>query len=471
MSVKIFRLPADVGAANVQVFGPDGEPVSIPVLATAGDAIPFDVRQPGVFHVRVDPIGEDTRLLSFEIDDLSPEELSDGLALRSVGTGPALGSLEVLPEVPQRLPSFSGKAARALHDRDAVASTDEILTVSRRLRTISTVEIKPLIFSPVDRHVTVGLSYDAAPLAPGGWKPFHGPWDASVVPDGPDTALEIRRDPGSHRLTEENARLRVHVAVEKQKAMRLLVPMFMGGVRVTVRVTDADVGVVVRPLDPTLHVLMQAFDAGSEADPLVLLDRVARTGSDALDSDPWAETVFGVLARRKHPDAYPVEHAVDAAKRFPWMADVSILAGNLLLTRARPDIDLALRHLSHARRIGAPYFKVTNALLGDLLVTLAADAPDAFQRRRAATELALWRRRIPFQFAAGPYFAWLMRGGARSGRSLDARYHRTMFRGVFTMPATDTPFDLGDGWRFSVDDAGLDFLSAPDPALDGDVEQ
>lgn len=434
MSTKSFRPPRAFGAANVQIFGPDGAPLTGQELTDVNSPIRFEARDTGRFFARINPIGEESRLVSFEAGPEGPEEVSlaEPSPVPTARAASLAGAAIAPPAISTALSTFSTGFTTGL----VTALPDFTLSAEEE----EDQDEAPLgagqsLVSPIERRLAVGLSYDSAPMRFGGWRPFDGPWPLSQSRDAESWTLEVRRDANSPDLRPTNARLRLHIALEGQKILRLLLPIFEGGTAVTLRVADSDVGVSIRPLDETLHVLMQAFAAGSDADPMILLDKVARTGAGSLDEDPWALVVFGLLAQRKHPDAFTVQDALAAAGRFPWMSDASIVAANLILAQPQPDVGQALSHLVHARRIGAPYFVATNALLGDLLVTLSADAPQVADRRRAGQELAIWRRRIPFQASAGPYFAWLTRGGWRNRGFIDRRYQTVVFDGRYRCEA------------------------------------
>lgn len=453
MTAQRFSLPNSIGAANVQVFSPDGSPLMKQWLATPGDVLQFDARVDGVFQIRIAPVGEPAFLTPVEVDSSRSEDLSNALnrrqdrrspaRLRRVDLTTSRHSQKATEEPPTVRPDSPRKSASrdlASVDRSELAyfvpMEDNRVAYSRAYR-LAVPEATPAFdldirspsLKPI-RRVAVGVSLDEQPFRDGGWRPFDGPWEIFEGDQDSRWTFDIVRDLNDPPLTARNARCRVHLAVEQTRVLRLLLPLFVGGVRLTIDAQNGDVGIWVRPIDPTLHILMQALDTGSEADPLVLFDHVATTSSPGLLDDPWAAAVFGLLAHRIHPDAFTVQDAIKLADQCPWLADASIIAASLILAGEDPDVALALRHLSHARKVGAPYFTVSNEMLGDLLVILAADAKDVDDRATAQRELRLWRKRLPFQSAAGPYFAWVTRGGARNRGHIDARYVRTLYQGL-----------------------------------------
>lgn len=481
MTTQHFTLPDAVGAANVQVFSPDGAPLMEQRLATPGDRLEFDARETGVFQIRIDPVGEPAWLTPVEVDATRSGDLSEALVRASTPiSSQRLHRVPLAP--PRQLDPTANLPTVVRVERGRKSTSRDLVTVGRVSRyltdafepafgrpnrfdlSVSAPAVRPAIPSPPPiRRITVGVSIDAHPLRDGGWRPYEGPWDLAEGDDNARWTLDILRRPDDPPLSAKNARVRVHIAVEKTRVLRLLAPVFLGGVRITLEAREGDVVASVRPIDPTLHVLMQALGAGGEADPLQLLDHVATASGPAMLEDPWAVAAFGLVAQRKHVDAFTVQDAVKLADDCPWFVDASIIAANLLMAGEDPDIPQALRRLSHARKVGAPYFTVSSAILGDLLVILAADAEDAEIRAKARRELRLWRKRLPFQSAIGAYFAWVTKGGARNGGHVDARYVRPLYQGLLA-PGFGGDLDLVPeiGWE---EDYLLDFASELVPRL------
>lgn len=468
MTAQHFILPATIGAANVQVFSPDGAPLMEQRLATPGDRLEFDARESGVFQVRIDPVGEPAWLTPVEVDANRSEDLSQALVRATAPTStprlhrvPLTSRRQVDPTVnlPTAVPAERGRKS-ASRDLVSVGRASRYLTfpfeagfgrpnrfdlsVGARLLAVES----PIPPPPPIRRLTVGVSIDVRPFRDGGWRPYEGPWDIAEGDQDARWTFDILRRPDDPPLSAKNARVRVHIALERTRILRLLAPLFQGGVRVTMEAREGDVVASVRPVDPTLHVLMQALGAGAEADPLRLLDHVAQASSPAMLEDPWAAVAFGLIAHRKHADAFTVRDALKLADECPWFVDASVIAASLLLADERPNVPEALRRLSHARKVGAPYFTVSSAMLGDLLVILAADAEEADVRATARRELRLWRKRLPFQSATGAYFAWVTQGGARNGGHVDARYVRPVFQGLVA-PGVSGSLDLVPeiGWE------------------------
>ena len=459
MTAQHFTLPDAVGAANVQVFSPDGAPLMEHRLATPGDRLEFDARVNGVFHIRIDPVGEPPFLTPVEVDASRSEDLSEALVRAAPATpvsrmrrlqlptsgGPdtplQLATAERVERSRKRtaqglVPGATSGSRYSYYTQGSVFGRANWLGPSASL--VPKRPAPPSLRPAPIRRLAVGISIDQRPFRDGGWRPFEGPWDIRESDQSARWSFDILRRPEDPPLNARTARVRVHVAVEHMRVLRLLVPLFLGGVRVTLEARERDVVTSIRPIDPTLHVLMQALGADGEADPLQLLDHVARASGPAMLEDPWAAAVFGLIAHRKHADAFTADAAIKLADQCPWFVDASIIAANRILASDDPDIPQALRRLSHARKVGAPYFKVSSAMLGDLLVILAADALDPDDRVTARRELRLWRKRLPFQSSTGAYFAWVTQGGARNSGRVDARYVRPLFQGWVAPGVTDS---------------------------------
>lgn len=482
MTVQRFSLPKAIGAANVQVFSPEGAPLMEQRLATPGDVLEFEAQVDGLFQIRIDPVGEPAFLTAVEVDASRSNDLSETLTRSEGRLSPTrrrkVDLTPVLRKPVRREPvardagpvdfSIATKSAsRALVTADSEYRPISDLVAFGRPNQLGFPTYRPALdiispsLAPI-RSIAVGVSLDERPLRDGGWRPFDGPWEIFDADEDGRWTVDIVRDQHHPPLSARNARVRVHVAVERTRILRLLVPLFVGGVRLTLSAQDGDVGVVVRPIDPTLHTLMQALGAGSEADPMKLLDYVATTSSPEALEDPWATAAFGLLALRKHPGTFTVGDAMRLADGCPWFSDASIIAANLILAQNEPDVPQALHRLSHARKVGAPYFTVANEMMGDLLVILAADAKAASDRTTAQRELRLWRKRVPFQSAAGSYFAWITQSGARNRGNIDSRYARILFRGsVVRLPERNTVIIPQLDW----DDQMLLDASSPLPAV------
>jgi hypothetical protein len=476
MSTVRFRPPQEIGAANVQIFSPTGAPVANSELVTYSAPFEFEAREQGLFYARVTPVGEDAQFLTFyvgsradvsgvppgpaggvEIQDnrhptyWSYEPKNSGVDVVWVGPGQA-GRAEIQDSRHLTYWNYTPKIGSLREATTNFQWDTESAPGWRNLGRRGPGTNRP-------RRISAGLSYDSLPNKFGGWRPFTGPWPLAVFKSDNRWWFELGRS-GDEPMNEENGRLRLHISIEESRAQRLLIPVFLGGVSGTIDTSGPEIKVSLRARDENIQLLLQGLSSASGPESDALLDIAAKSRSNSVNDDPWASLAFGLLAQQRHPDAFSVSEAQLLEQEFAWIPDTSIILANLLLRGQSPDVGSALNHLEKARRVGAPYFVMTNSLHGDLLVTLAADAPLDEHRKRAASELAIWRRRIPFQMAVGPFFSWLTRKGWQSDGKLDRRYVRPLFSGTYVpdpsfAPVTNDPFD-------GMESSGLDASAAED---------
>jgi hypothetical protein len=252
-----------------------------------------------------------------------------------------------------------------------------------------------------------------------------------------DTVITFKR--GDEPVAQDGtARLRLSFAIEHTKVQRILVPLFAGGVTVRMRIADAGSGgrLSVTPTRRETHGLVQALASSSlQAAKSIWEDistgprHLASYASADVTTDPWVSVAVGLLMTRLGWLSGAQSWVEGLAQQYPWLADASVLAAHVRLAQATPDVDGALKHLQMARRIGAVYFVDANRLQGDLLVALAADAPEPKQRETAGKELNRWRDHLNNQVQVGALFSWLMTKGARTHGALDSRYSAVVDRG------------------------------------------
>jgi hypothetical protein len=123
----------------------------------------------------------------------------------------------------------------------------------------------------------------------------------------------------------------------------------------------------------------------------------------------------GFICKRYGWTEYDLGWCLRLAEKFEWIIDTLVLAGWWKSTAAGgSDYAASLDYLTKAARRGAPYFVDANATMGDLLVWMASDLPDAELRERARQELIRWRSNIQYQARAEASFAWFKAHGERN---------------------------------------------------------
>jgi hypothetical protein len=430
--------PQDAGVTRITVFAPDGRMFAAPKLVVPPTGtFEFDAPKPGTCTARLEALGAGNVLWSF------PVEGAAALTVRAPSLDPlraakphaAAGRMEA------GRPNLTGEiaAVEAEIDDDLGASASEFppamfgFGVGQNFLSGVPLEAVPAATTMESFKPASGPAYDSRPLSYGGWRPFTG--DKTVHMRHTDSGdLEIYFERGEELLpANSGARLRLSFAIEATRVQRLLVPLFAGGVTVRLRkatttyLTKDTLSIV--PSHAETHALMQALTSNSTEVATSIWEEIrlgpaylARYANADISDDPWLSVAVALLMLRLgwlDDHAYWLERL---AQEHPWVADANILAARQRLAQPSPDVDGALKHLQRAGRVGAVYFFEANRLRGDLLVSLAADAPQEEQRQLATIALARWRNNLANQFQVGAFFSWLMTHGARTHGGLDRRY-------------------------------------------------
>jgi hypothetical protein len=292
--------------------------------------------------------------------------------------------------------------------------------------------------------IAVGLSEDSLPFDPGGWRPYTG-----VAPhierEGGRTILIFERC-GQSLPPAELARLRVSAKLSGGAIYRVLIPLFQGGVRISLQRRDdgsREIDIGVSPLDVDQLALSQALGAGFGSEASVILDQfmarhdLASYISDDVPADPWT-ALLGLLVGTRFSRLAEAQRTVitDLAQRYGWITDALILQARDLISPADngslgfdESRKRALRALKRARRVGAPYYSYANSLASDILAALAsrpdddpsASAPGEFEQD-VATERGRWQAFIRWQGQAGAFFTWRTHQRFGLSTAFDPRY-------------------------------------------------
>ncbi len=458
---------------------------------------------PGAYAAVIEPLGEAPTFYSFVVDDLTDRidapalsELSGSSVSKdwleqfsgSVWSKPTEGFSTTGPQVRE----MGAASSASDDDSDGEAGFDDIddhvdlglppghANKSALVDDSGSFPGREELSAPIDaRRFSIGLSVDTRPMGYGGWRPYVGPWPTSfskardradafdhgaVLENVKSARLHIQRDhitlissKGDARgmpLPADGARLRLSVSIEGLRVERTLVPLFAGGVTVEFAL-DPSGGLLldVAPVDLEKQSLSRALSSavGSEGQG-IWSDFTRRTPvtdyiSGDIPEDPWT-TILAMLCAVRFPaieEREALQWAPKLTGQFGWIPDSHVLLARSLLIGTAPDDRVAaaaeaLRALSMARRLGAPYFAYTNTLLGDMLTALRDGAPEAEQRAQATKEMGYWSRHLPHQRAAGSSFSWVMSSGARSRGGLDERYSSILaFGSVNATALTVTP--------------------------------
>jgi hypothetical protein len=454
--------PKDAGAARISVFAPDGRMLAAPRLVLPPNGtFEFDAPKPGTYTASLESLGAGHALWSFPVEGsevLTVQAPPLGLARagRPGAADASIGLGESDPVGPGEIATVDIGA-----DYEREASPDGFRThtfglgIQRDvLSAMVTASPTSLSLSPAPGPAySLGLSYDSRPLSHGGWRPFMA--DKMVRMRHTDLGdVEVNFDRGDELLPPNSgARLRLSFAIEATRVQRILVPLFAGGVTARLRTATtpylSNDKLSIVPSRPETHALLQALTSNSTEVATGIWKEIglgpahlARYASADVNDDPWVSVAVGLLMLRLgrlRDNDYWID---GLAQRHPWVADASILAAHQRLAQTPPDVDGALKYLQQARRVGAVYFFEANRQQGDLLVALAADAPQNAHRQLAAAELRRWRTNLANQVQVGAFFSWLMTHGARTRGGLDQRYSAIVDSGRLMAQGGERPSPL-----------------------------
>ena len=226
-------------------------------------------------------------------------------------------------------------------------------------------------------------------------------------------------------------RVRLSVAIENVRVERLLLPMYRGGVQITIapsHLSANDVELEVLPNDPRLRALVRSLITGTREEAKAVRPLV-RTAEDMLNADtvvdPW-EAILSVLLSIRFPDYMPPLTAALAdglVALAPWAYDSYVIQARQKLYSAttedqRDDAAAeALEMLRKAQARGSPYFSYVNQLFSEMIEWLygyfdgkPSGQKQSGQLRKSAVKIRdRWFREQPLQSKAGACFSWLAR--------------------------------------------------------------
>ncbi|WP_372784650.1 pYEATS domain-containing protein [Phenylobacterium sp.] len=454
----LLRAPPDIAAANLRLIHPDGRIENLFATPTQNN---FVIQgDPGGYTAIIEPLGQGPVSFGFDAPggqtvEIQTPRLSELRAgdLRTTGFSPSAAEAPV----GRTVAAPAGPSSATLGALSSTSQHDDLAGLLRE--------------SSKARPITIGLSQDTRPRTAGGWRPYRGPAPDVLVADG---AVEVMLQPTQILpAPDKGARLRMSVAIAEARVERFLVPLFAGGVRIVFSasaLTTVDVTMRVIPIESGRRALCQALAVGyaDEARDIVggFFGDVSRAPLDSRN-DPWTAIVTALLAVRFPELSIPTTDSwcAFAKESASWIADAHILAAREWLDRGRrsegPERERAAAQaidaLAEARRVGAPYFALSNTLMGDMLTSLASGAPGADNRERAAVEAKRWRRDITFRRSIGATFSWTMARRNAPGQKdrslysptrggLQAAYSKVLFRGAVDLdqirpksPATPQP--------------------------------
>ena len=287
----------------------------------------------------------------------------------------------------------------------------------------------------------LGLSVDNRPGKRGGWTAPANPALSKTSADGGGESWAIEQ-PENWR---DRPKWRLTVSVEGRAAIRMPLPLFSGGLILTMKLTTSnlgpDIGFSISPRDGRIASLIGAIqeDRSQERDAILdwASDITGVTAQDVLmtkSEDPWAAAVAAlVLLRRPSPESR--QWTLNLADRFPWLPDAHVAAARvtLQLDDLSPEEREArcLASLRSGRIAGAPYFTATNDVATELLNALAFGARDKSLGTAAKRERNIWAKRSLRGLRMGPFLSWEDDDPTLDRGSLDDRWYYPVAQGRF----------------------------------------
>lgn len=277
------------------------------------------------------------------------------------------------------------------------------------------------------------LSEDVAPGSIGGWR---APVELSVTTnrDGETGALRIEME---DRAQVRRSRLRLTVGIEGRPAIRVPLPLFLGGLAVTITPTrtvrgpDVQVEVAARDvrtqgllvalgdLDPEEAASVVTWASGTQADAVAVLADKSR--------DLWAAAAAALVLTRIGRLEEVADWSHNLARLAPHIADAGVVAAWATLGFGNGPNDVVEDHamdlLRRSARTGAPTFTAGNSLLLEVLGGLRASAIQKRVARQADAEYRRATRRSRSRVFRSPLMIWEQSGERlQGGRLRGPRY-------------------------------------------------
>lgn len=396
--------PASDGAFRVRLVGADPANVAHAILAGRDRRVTVRLA-PGDYTAYVESLTSYARV----VQTVSIPERGGPRTL-------TLAVQEAAPHAPVQATSSRPSRAAVSRGPDLVAE-----------KTLKVALSKPLRFS-------VGLSADAFDDRPGSW-------------DGPEPEVRLTQDPNTRGLVLEVHRCddwltrpkwRLTVAVENDQPWHAPLPLFKGGVRVTLTPTSTphgpDFAATFTPCRiPTAALIASLTRLAGEDAEQVIAWTVSDDAGDPLSflarklEDPWAAAAAALLLVRTERVADAKDWINRLARDFPWLPDAAVAGAWAFAAVSRTSVKQTERHclglMRSARQRGSPYYMLTMALAGEILTALAAGAQDNGVRSAAKDEREAWAKHSRRALRTGAIMSREHAGAAyRSGNLPKASY-------------------------------------------------
>lgn len=482
MADLYIRTPRSLGAARLQILRPNGETVS-GLNTPQDDVMLVSDATFGDYLAMIQPIGGARQSVSFSFQAgdseilLNPTSTSAITASTMEGGEPG-GLSAARPEAmafTSGTPSSAAPMLKLINDQPLDpffflgADYQQDRSQGNDPQAVNSTEVpdgppkqdfvSPSVTGPPTSNksrsrreeperLSIGISQDALPFDPGGWRPYHDRWP-TIEHNAEAVTLTFGR--GSGALPEPQfARLRLSATLTGGANCRLLVPLFDGGSRIILkprRDHSGEIDIALAPLDADRLALTQALASGFGDEGNTILaqftasnDLASYIGDDA-PADPWT-AILGLLVGTRFAKLQDEGDALvdQIARTYGWITDALILQARryVMLSEREParfddHRQQALRVIKRARRVGAPYFFYSKTIASDVLAALTSrpgaedqqSATDDFTRE-SEREHAKWQAFIRWQGQAGAFFTWQSHRRYSHATGFDPRYTATI---------------------------------------------
>jgi hypothetical protein len=421
-----FEAPGDLSVGTVRITG-EGETIADWVATPDNRIFQQDDLKPGIYSAEIGPTGVAPQSVVFKIEEGQANNvvLPSFSSLSSSGSNTSFfdsSNRQTLSEVPYSLSGDILENRDALFLGEAVPDTlGEHVFHPRRPHSVERAQ------SQEKRRVSIGLSEEKHGRESFGI--FHGQSRMELLYG----RLEIEIPAPRHRDPWAGKRVRLSASIEQMRIERCLLPLYLGGTRITLAAppftpSDLELGVV--PVDPKLRALLRTLDAGSSAEAIAVRDNVLGANDPLAlfddDADPWGAILVGLLAIR-FPEIFPhigPAWAEALAMRAGWAFDAHVIRAGQTLASASDEsaqdeaVMTAIGFLAKAQGTGSPYFRYTNQLFAEIAagisdyLKMTGPSEESIALTRFRRLYGRWYRELPLQRGAGPTFTWLARDQA-----------------------------------------------------------
>lgn len=416
-----FQGPSDLSVGTIRI---DGVRESIAQWIATPDNRIFrtDAIAPGIYAVQIAPAGVAPQSVIFEVQPgqdnkviLPPFSMLSASGSNTSFFDTSSGTIQ--PGVPKSVhPELV-----MLFAGDGCAPTE-----TARETPFDAERATPLKVSRERRRVSIGLSEERGRRE--SFDTFRGKVRMEVFAGRVE--LDIPEDP--QRIPWGGHRVRMSAAIEEVRIERCLLPLYRGGTRVTVStpaLAPEDLELSIMPIDPHVRALFRVLDAGTGDEVKEVWKSVMNrhlAGPPGMhEADPWVAILTGLLSIRFPDSVPPYAPSMVAAllENVGWAFDTHVIRASQVLSQAQFNdaaaqqeaVAKAISLLAQAQVAGAPYYRYTNQLFGDMVAGIA----NYFAARKAGVNPAgerrfdrlhrRWYRELPLQRGAGPSFTWLAR--------------------------------------------------------------